>query len=369
MTALEWTQALVKQNTISPSGNEEHVLSMIADELQRAGFFVTLHPYDQGMPGRCSLTARLSPNAISPALLFGGHIDTVPLGTAPWSHDPFLACCEGGFIHGRGSVDMKSGIGCMLSACLSMAGRLKGRDLAIHIYGGEETGNLGSSNVARHPELFKGVAAAIVCEPTACAPKLGHRGCLWLKARSAGKTAHASMPEQGDNALCKLIRSLAPLTDFNFPDVHPVLGRSSFVISTMKAGININSVPDFAEATIDIRCLPGQTAEVMIEQVQKAAGPDAAISEIRMIPAVWTDPGNSFVKKVFSLFGGGVKAEPVAFFTDASSLQGILGGAPIIIMGPGMTEMAHQTDEKCALSDIAFMEDMYKKVIASFYGL
>lgn len=369
MNALEWTKELIKDETVSPSNNEETVLKKIGSELKKAGFLVQYDRYDPDMPGRCSLYARLNKNASGSVLLFGGHIDTVPLGTIPWSHPPFSGEINNGFLYGRGSCDMKSGIGGMLSACISMADKLKGHDLAIQIYGGEETGNLGSSHLAQNSDIFKNVAAAVICEPTGCKPKLGHRGCLWLKAQSNGKTAHASMPDQGDNALCKLISGLSSLIHFNFKEEHPVLGKSSIVLSTMKAGLNINSVPDHAEATIDIRCVPGQTVDGMIKTLSEVAGSEVDISAIRMINPVWTNPTCLFVKKVFSIFGEETKAEPVAFFTDASSLKSAIQDLPIVILGPGCTEMAHKTNEKCSIDDIEYMEDIYRKIISSFYCL
>ena len=56
-----------------------------------------------------------------PPICFTGHIDTVPLGDAEWSVDPFKAEIDGNRIYGRGSSDMKSGLAAMVVASIGLA--------------------------------------------------------------------------------------------------------------------------------------------------------------------------------------------------------------------------------------------------------
>ena len=44
------------------------------------------------------------------SLVLSGHVDTVPVGTQPWTRDPFGGEVEGNRLYGRGSNDMKAGV-------------------------------------------------------------------------------------------------------------------------------------------------------------------------------------------------------------------------------------------------------------------
>ena len=50
--------------------------------------------------------------------------------------------------------------------------------------------------------------------------------------------------------------------------------------------------------------------------------------------------------------GQAIAPRTVSYFTDAAALRGPLGGPPVVILGPGEPEMAHQTDEYCQVDRI-----------------
>ena len=97
-------QKLVRCNTIS-GGDERAALDILAPLLEEAGFSVTFHSYDPANPKRCSLSSRIGEG---PSILLCGHIDTVPLGAAPWDFDPLKGESSDGKRLGRGSSDIKS---------------------------------------------------------------------------------------------------------------------------------------------------------------------------------------------------------------------------------------------------------------------
>ncbi|MDR2161898.1 MAG: M20/M25/M40 family metallo-hydrolase [Desulfovibrio sp.] len=175
---VELAQRLVRRDTVEGKG-ERDLLEEAADLLRGAGFSCLLENYDPAFPHKASLYARLCPEAPGESLFFGGHVDTVPFGDASWDRDPLSGLTEEGRLHGRGSCDMKGGIAAMLCASLSLAPRLAGRDLILHLYGGEELGCLGSFFAARRPEHFGRPGAANSAQPTATRPRAGHPGALW----------------------------------------------------------------------------------------------------------------------------------------------------------------------------------------------
>ena len=56
------------------------------------------------------------------------------------------------------------------------------------------------------------------------------------------------------------------------------------------------------------------------------------------------------------------------FFTDAAVLQPAFGGVPSVILGPGSTHMAYQTEEHCEIARILVAKAMYESITADWYG-
>lgn len=362
---------MVVRDTVTSGSNEAAMLEEVAGWLEKAGFTVCLDRYDDKDPGKCSLSAHLHPECEGGALCLAGHVDTVPLGTKPWKHEPFSGAVIDGCLYGRGSCDMKSGAAVMLAAVLEAAPRIKDRDLVLHLYGGEERGCLGSFHM---PEKeFRNIAALLVGEPTGARPLAGHKGALWLNLSSSGRTSHASMPEEGDSALAKMLPAAVRLLDFAPVGSHPFLGRGTSVLSTLHSGLNSNSVPDSAMLTMDIRTVPGMDHEKLREEIRALCGDGISMETTLDIPPVWTDPEHPWMKKVYALYeklsGRKAQVATVQFFTDAAAVRTRLPDVPVVIFGPGDSSMAHQVDEACPVSQIEFMENICRELIRDWYSL
>jgi len=351
--AIALTQALVRMNTINPPGHEDQCTAYLGELLEGAGFRCTTHAF---APRRASLVARIGGSGSKAPLCFTGHVDVVPLGAASWSRDPFAAEIADGRLHGRGSSDMKSGVAAFVAAAIELAPRLaSGPGLVLVITAGEETGCEGAFHLAELHKLERilGIAGAmVVAEPTANYPLVGHKGALWLKAKTRGITAHGSMPERGDNAVCKAARAVSALERFDFgiaPDA--LMGRATLNIGTIRGGLNINSVPDAAEIGIDIRTIPGQRHAELLGCLGRHLGPDVELQTLLDVESVSTDPADPWVQRVFAvmapLLGEAVVPRSVTYFTDAAALTQAYAGPPTVILGPGEPQLAHQTDEYC----------------------
>lgn len=358
--AIVLASRLVQSNTVKASGGDERAVleQIIAPLLKEAGFTVEIYFYDPTNPKRASLSARLKPGSHESTMLFCGHIDTVPFGSNPWKENPLSGSVHDGALHGRGSSDMKSGVAAYVAAACVMADHVKrGQgDLAIQVYGGEETGDEGSRDLSKRPGLLENVKAVVVAEPTGAKPLAGHKGCLWLKARARGKTAHGSMPENGINALAKLVPFADRCLDFSLSGLHPVLGRGTIVLSCLHGGFNINNVPDDAWLTLDIRTIPGQRHEEIRHLLQALAGPEIAFETLLNLSPVWTEPSNPWFSHAMDVLTPVLGEHPqvagAMFFTDAATLRPCLSDVPITIFGPGPGRLAHQTDEYCPLDQI-----------------
>ncbi len=366
---VELTRLLVAFDTINPPGQERACAQFLADLLTGAGFDCTLHLLDDRRASR--VARRGCRSADGAALAFTGHIDTVPLGAAPWTRDPFAGDIVDGRLYGRGSSDMKSGLAAFVVAAIAEAGRIgDGAGVLMAITAGEETGCDGAMALADGGHLGQ-AGALVVGEPTANRPFVGHKGALWLKATTHGVTAHGSMPERGDNAVYKVARAIGRLETFDFNVArHPVLGKPTLNVGTVSGGLNINSVPDRATIGIDIRTIPGMDHDTLREGLRGYVGEGADIETLFDLPGVWTAPDTPWVGRVAAIVEA-VTGEPFAsqaapYFTDASVITPSCGGIPTLILGPGEPSLAHQTDEYCDVERIRAATEIYRRMIVDW---
>jgi len=361
---VELTRQLIRFDTINPPGNERRCVEFLAEVLRGGGFDVVLHDLDVD---RANLIATLPGETRDAPLVFTGHVDVVPLGTRAWQREPFAAEYVDGRIHGRGSSDMKSGVAAFVCAALAVKNDRESPDIMLVITAGEETGCAGASSLVARGGLGR-AGAIVVAEPTANAVCAGHKGALWLTATTAGITAHGSMPERGDNAIYKAARVIGRLESFAFDAAaHPVLGRPTLSVNTVRGGININSVPDRTEIGIDIRTVPSVDHGALRHTLQQRVGAEVLIEPFLDLPGVWTSPDVEWVERVVRIVSdatGDTNAPGAAtFFTDASVLTPAMGSPRTIILGPGEPGQAHQTDEWCSVMRIGQAVDIYTRLM------
>jgi succinyl-diaminopimelate desuccinylase len=369
--AVELAAELIRFDTINPPGREGPCTDHLQSLLTRAGFACETVPLGEGRP---NLVARIGGAAGRPPIAFTGHTDTVPLGKKAWTVRPHDGVVKDGRLWGRGAADMKAGVAAFVVAALRLAARLEGTPgVVLYITAGEETGSEGALALARRG--IRGEAGAlVVAEPTANRPLCGHKGALWLKATTHGVTAHGSMPDHGRSAVYPAARAVVRLENFDFNVArHAVMGAPTLNVGTLHGGLNINSVPDWAEIGIDIRTIPGMRHGMLRDQISSYLGPDVTISSVVDLESIWTDPAHPWMRQVFDICtdvrGSAPAVEAAPYFTDGSVLAPALGDVPTVIMGPGHAHMAHQTDEwcECALIDEAVA--IYERLIAAWCEL
>jgi succinyl-diaminopimelate desuccinylase len=369
MNAVELTKRIVRIDTINPKSPERPCADLLGKLLEDAGYAVGMHEF---APGRRSLVARREGGG--KPLAFVGHLDTVPLGAAPWTRDPFAGETHEGRLYGRGSSDMKSGVAAMVSAALELAhGPLRRAGLTLVLVAGEETGCEGAAHLASVPGALGEAATMVVGEPTGNRPVVGHKGALWLRVRFRGVTAHGSMPEKGKNAVYAAARALLALADLRFevaPD--PLLGGPTLNVGTFSGGMNVNSVPDEATFTVDMRTIPAQRHAQIRAQLQAMLGAEAEITPIVDLEGIRTAEDDPFVRTVLEAAGAATGEEQVpgaaTYFTDASVLTPAYGGIPTVVLGPGEMALCHQTDEYCLVSRVEAAVAIYAGIAKKACG-
>ena len=359
------TKSLLGFDTINPPGRERDCARVIGAMLQEAGFSVDYFEYADR---RTSVVARAGASDTKPPLCLTGHIDVVPLGTRKWSKDPFSGETDGDRLYGRGTSDMKAGIAGILLAAKNLAKKLSGTPgVVLVLTAAEEGGCIGSQHLARTQLLGK-AGAMIVGEPTSNYPCVGHKGSLKFYARFRGVSAHGSMPELGENAIYKAARAVAKLENFDFQTPrHPVMGAPTMNVGTFEGGQGVNMVPDEATVGVDIRTVAGMDHSLLLNKIKNLLGSDAELDVFSDMNAVWTEPQEEWMQRVFEISAKhlGAKPEPRAqtYNTDAGNLLKVYKGVPTVVLGPGEAAQAHQTDEYVSMARIRQSVAIYEDLI------
>ena len=199
----ELVKKLVQVDTTAEMG-ELAAAELISDHFGRFGIESRIDRWEKN---RANLIAEIGSAGAKAGLLFLCHLDVVPPGEGKWKYSPFDAAATDGKIHGRGSVDMKGSIAAVVTAIEQVVDskvKLKG-NIIFAATAGEETDSCG---VKRFMQNYAGnapkLAGIVIPEPTDFEIVTAHRGMLWLKITTTGKTAHSSTPHLGVNAISSM---------------------------------------------------------------------------------------------------------------------------------------------------------------------
>lgn len=369
--AVALTKDLLHFDTVNPPGQERDCAHMAGRLLESWGFSVQFSEFEKD---RTSVIARAGGSDAKPPLCLTGHLDVVPLGTRKWSKDPFAGEADGDKLYGRGSSDMKAGVAAMLVAARSFSKKLNHTPgLVLVLTASEENGCVGSRHLALLPKLMGKAGAIVVGEPTSNYPMVGHKGSIKFHAAFNGVSAHGSMPQLGVNAIYKAAKAIAKLEEFQFGvKQHPVMGLPTMNVGTIEGGSGVNLVPDLATIGVDIRTVPGTNHADLLFRLKDLLS-EGKIDVFADSEAVWTEPDEAWVQRVFEICQPILKESPVArtmpYMTDAANLRKVYNSAPTLVLGPGEAAMAHQTDEYCNMERIRQSVAIYEAIIDDWTGI
>ncbi|MCP1356337.1 M20 family metallopeptidase [Aneurinibacillus migulanus] len=351
---VSFLQELLRINTSNPPGNERRISELLVERCEQSGMKGRIVDIEDS---RSNFELQLKGSGTSgKTLMFCGHIDTISPGKQPWTHPPYGGELVGDRLYGRGASDMKSGLAAMLLAVEELhKGNvpLKG-DIVFLATAGEEVDSCG----ARHYHDMMGmddIDAIVIGEPTNEKVVIGHKGALWLEVKTYGKTAHGSMPEQGVNAIDYMSHIIQLIESYKLEwhlEKRP-LGKSSMAITQIGGGIQTNVIPDECFIHIDIRSIPPQSHNQLVQEL------NTRLDEIALrIPSfkaeckvllnrtsVLTSPAATLIKDALAIRGlTEEQCAGVSYYTDASVLNPH-SEIPTLIYGPGDEKLAHQPDE------------------------
>jgi acetylornithine deacetylase len=347
-----------------PRGGERRVVEFLAATAAQAGLEVE---FQNVLPDRPNLLARLTPKGKTrQRVLLAPHLDTVN-GT----EEQFTPRKRKGRLFGRGACDTKGSVAAMLSALGELA-RSGARPAETEIvFAGlvdEENEQAGSRALAA-----SGLEAdlAIVGEATRLQVVTAHKGSLWLRLETRGKSAHGAHPELGRNAIHLMARVVdiletkyaAKLTQRR----HPLLGRATVSVGVISGGTQPNIVPDRCFALVDRRTLPGEKEAGVQKEIHHLLGQHGlkvTFVTARGAPCLpmETNPKLPLVARFLDSIGQRQPAG-VHYYCDASVLAEV--GIPSVVFGPGDIAHAHTANEWISLTSLERARAMLLRFLRS----
>jgi len=325
MQVEEILSRLIQIKSVNPPGDETEVAKYLKGLFDKAGI---RNEIIESAPGRGSFIAYLGEG--SRRLLFLSHTDVVPV-TPNWDVDPFSGIIKDSQVWGRGALDCKGLVAAEAFAMLQLAqnrSKLNGQ-LVFAATADEEVGGVYGVKylLEHHPEKLQ---ADFAVNEGAEAPikvdgksvyfiQAGEKGAAWTTLKTRGISAHGSLPALGVNAVVKmaavvdrlarykpkiilipevktLIESLArlygdnrrvtvtsvdkileDLPDRTFLAYLQAITRMTISTNYIQGGVKTNIIPDSCTAEVDIRVLPGQEKDFVLNELVKFTDSDTEI--------------------------------------------------------------------------------------------
>lgn len=371
---LEIAKDLIKIQSFLEGKMERNVIQYIENRIKK--YHISYNILTLGETGETPIGIVVSIGEGKHSLILHSHIDTVPPGDQDkWNQDPFQPYCSSGKLYGLGACDDKGSLSAMISAFESLipiSSKFNGK-LILMAMGGEERGGIGTQVAMKKGYRAE---AAILGEPTNLEPKFAHKGVLRVEISVKGVSAHASNPNEGENAIlymAELIRELEKLSLIVEKEYDSYTGHSSMAITTIQGGTALNMIPDTCSISIDRRMVPGQEEGPILEQIEgvlqnfKKLNPKVEIEmkRIRCTRPAKTEISEELSQLVLKVVNEEFqrKIEPEGFpaCCDMTFLRNE-GNMPVVIIGPGDIGMAHKKNEYIDIKSLGKAYHIYKKI-------
>ena len=318
----------------SVSGGEAGIADAVEEALRRLGHLEVVRD------GDCVMARTRLGRA--ERVILAGHLDTVPLPTAPGSRGTVPSSWEGEVLYGRGATDMKGGVAVQLA--LAAALPEPSRDITFIFYDHEEVeaSLSGLGRVAASYPAWLEADFAVLLEPTDGTVEGGCNGTARFDVRIAGKAAHSARAWRGVNAIHGAAEVLVRLRDHAPATVH-VDGldyRESLNAVMITGGTAGNVIPDSTVIEVNYRFAPDKTPEQAEEYVRALLeGFDVERTDV----AAGARPGLQHPAAAAFVAAVGAEPKPKYGWTDVARFSAL--GVPAVNFGPGDALLAHTDDE------------------------
>ena len=373
---LELAKRLMAAPSVTPATGA--VFDAIEAMLAPLGFEVTRFTRGEGATGTPEapvenlFAIRRGPEG-SKHFAFAGHLDVVPPGGG-WTSEAFDPEVRGDLLYGRGAVDMKGAIACMVDAVAEVP--VEAGTISFVITGDEEGPALHGTRAlidfmreaGHQPDL------CLVGEPTSVnrlgdMMKIGRRGSvnIWLEVQ--GTQGHVAYPHLADNPIPKLVAMLAELDALVLDEGTDWFQPSNLEVTEVDVPNDAhNVIPAVAKARISIRFNDLHSGASLSEKVGAIAHKHGGSALPIISGEPFLTPPGAFSDAIAAAVKAetGVDPEPstTGGTSDARFLRAV---CPVIEFGLVNATM-HKTNEAVAVEDLVTLSRIYTRIARDVLG-
>lgn len=375
---VDLTAKLVRCPSVTP--NEGGALVLLDALLSDAGFVTTR--VDRG--GISNLFARWGGQTNGRTFGFNGHTDVVPIGNIDdWTHDPFGAEIIDGFMYGRGSTDMKSGVASFAAAAIDFVKNTPPNGSIVLAITGDEEADAHHGTVALldwMTENNERMDHCLVGEPTSPNHmgemlKIGRRGSLNAFFTVIGAQGHAAYPHLANNPMPAMARLMDALANHILDEGTEHFDPSTLAIVTIDTGnLATNVIPAQSRATVNIRFNDAHTSDKITAWLQGEADKIARDMGVEITLETKVS-GESFITEpgeLSDLISAAVKAE--TGITPTLSTSGGTSDARFVkdhcqVVECGLVgKTMHEVDERVEVSQIHQLKAIYTRILQDYFA-
>ena len=267
--------------------------------------------------------------ADAPKVVLHGHLDVVPA-----HEEQFQPRVEGDRLFGRGAYDMKGALGAMMCTVRDAAAQDRVRVVLLCVPDEEAEDVEVRATDALVARGLRG-DFAITGEPTDLLIGVQAKGVLAIRAEVEGTAAHGATPWLGDNAILKAHDAYRRIETLPFSrESSELFDRPSINLSRIGGGDAFNKVPDRCELVVDIRYLPEQDPEQILDQIRRI--PDLRIVRCFVRRPAMVSRRNPYVLALRDAVSQSLEGEALSIGRDGASdaISFLEAGVPAVEFGP-----------------------------------
>lgn len=375
---VDLTARLVRCPSVTPA--EGGALVLLEELLSASGFDCTR--VDRG--GISNLYARWGRKGANRTFGFNGHTDVVPLGNRDdWTVDPFGAEIKDGFMYGRGTTDMKSGVAAFVAAAIDFVQQTPPDGAIAIAITGDEEGDADDGTIALLDwmnQQGESMSVCLVGEPTCPNEmgemmKIGRRGSLTAWFTVTGVQGHSAYPHRANNPIPALARLVDLMSSHELDRGTDHFDPSTLAFVTIDTGNPAtNVIPAQTRAAVNIRYNDLHTGESLTAWMQgeadKIAGEFGVKVDMRVKisgESFVTPPGelSDLVSKSVQAVTG--KTPELSTSGGTSDARFVKNHCPVVEFGL-VGKTMHQVDERVAIDQIGQLKSIYTRILNDYFG-
>ncbi len=305
-------------------------------------------------------------------VMLSGHTDVVPVTGQDWNSDPFDLKRTDDKVIGRGSCDMKGFIACVLAAVPQMLEQRLSTPIHLAFSYDEEIGCVGVRDLVDKLKQFEILPEfGVIGEPTSMRTVIGHKGKQSFRVAFKGLSCHSAFIDDGINAveyaaeLILFIKHMNQrLKDQGRTDSGYKVEHTTFHTGVIQGGTALNIVPNHCQFDFEIRNLPQDDIDSLVEQIQTFAFGEILpkmrkrhdqceieFKPLSAYPGLHTHSDSNCVKLMDAISTQSCQSEKISFGTEAGIFQQQLD-IDCVVCGPGSIAQAHKPDEYVSLEQL-----------------